>query len=46
MRVTQKVKKILDWYEGDNPGRNTFQRLKEQAPEMLGKIIDNDVGKA
>ena len=20
MRVTQKVKKILDWYEGDNPG--------------------------
>jgi fructose-bisphosphate aldolase, class I len=20
MRVTQKVKKILDWYEGDPPG--------------------------
>ena len=20
MRVTQTVKKILDWYEGDNPG--------------------------
>ncbi len=20
MRVTQKVKKILDWYEGDSPG--------------------------
>ena len=25
MRITQRVKKILDWYESDNPGSKAHQ---------------------
>ena len=45
MELTDPVKRLLDNYESDNPGtqanlvRNTFQRPKAEALEMLGKII-------
>jgi len=44
MRITERVKTILSWYEGDPPGgsiigRNTFQRPKPEALDMLSKII-------
>ena len=41
MRVTQKVKKILDWYEGDNPGvkANLARILSTGKLGGTGKVV-------
>ena len=41
MRVTQRVKKILDWYEGDNPGTkgNLARILMEGKLGGTGKLV-------
>jgi DhnA family fructose-bisphosphate aldolase class Ia len=45
MDLGEPVKKILSYYESDNPGtkaiigRNTFQRSKKDAIDMLSKIV-------
>ncbi len=41
MRITQRVKKILDWYEGDNPGSkaNLARILMEGKLGGTGKLL-------
>jgi class I fructose-bisphosphate aldolase len=41
MRITQRVKKILDWYEGDNPGTksNLARILMEGKLGGSGKLV-------
>src|ERR1700761_4039182 len=41
MRVTQRVKKILDWYEGDNPGvkANLARILSTGKLAGTGKVV-------
>src|SRR6202043_4145480 len=41
MRVTQKVKKILDWYEGDSPGvkANLARILSTGKLGGTGKVV-------
>jgi class I fructose-bisphosphate aldolase len=41
MRITQRVKKILDWYEGDNPGSkaNLARILMEGKLGGSGKLV-------
>lgn len=56
MRVTQTVKEILDWYEGDGPGvkadlarilsRVSLGATRSGAPRMLSKVVDIYLGKS
>ena len=49
MELSEPVRKILTFYESDNPGtkanlarillQGTFQRSKRDALDMLGKIV-------